>query len=135
LIEAHLVVALAGAAVGDGRGAEALGGGHEVLDDDRAGERGDHGVGVHVQGVGLQRGHAVLGRELVAGVGHVGLDGAAVEGALPDGLEVLPALPDVDGHGDDLRPRRLPDPADGHGGVQASRVGQHDALGHGVLLQ
>ena len=76
------------------------------------------------------RREAVLVGELVAGVGDVGLDGAAVQRALADGVQVLAALADVDGDGDDLGAGRLGDPADGDGGVQAAGVGENDALGH-----
>ena len=95
-------------------------GGDEVLDDDRARQRGDQRVAVHVERVGLQRRQAVLVGELVAGVGDLGLDGAAVEGALTDDVEVLAALAEVDGDGDDLGAGLLGDPADGHGGVESS---------------
>ena len=69
-LEAHLVVALAGAAVRDGGGAVVLGGLDEVLDDQRAGQRRDQRVAVHVERVGLQRRQAVLLGELVARVDH-----------------------------------------------------------------
>lgn len=133
-LEAHLVVALARAAVRDGRRAELARRAHEVLDDDRARQRRDERVPVEVQGVRAQRGHAVLRRELVARVGDVRLDGAAVQGTLPDDLEVLPALADVDRDGDDLGARGLGDPADGHRRVQAARVGEHDAFSHDGLF-
>ena len=130
-LEADLVVALAGAAVGDGGGAVLLGGGDEVLDDRRPGQGGDQRVAVHVQGVRLDRRQAVLLGELVLGVGDLGLDGTAREGALADDVQVLAALADVHRDGDDLGARLLGDPADGDGGVQSARVGEYDALGHG----
>ena len=68
----------------------------QVLDDHRPGQRGHQRVAVHVERVGLQRGQAVVVGELVARVGHDGLDRAAGERALADGLHVLAALPDVD---------------------------------------
>src|SRR4029079_5355474 len=43
-LEAHLVVALAGAAMADRVGAVPTSGGNEVLDDDRARQRGDEWV-------------------------------------------------------------------------------------------
>jgi hypothetical protein len=89
-----------------------------VLDDERAAQRGDQRVAAHVERVGLQRGQAVLVGVLVAHVGDDGLDGAAVEGALADDLEVLAALADVGGHGDDLGAGLLRDPADRDGGVE-----------------
>src|SRR6185312_8950743 len=133
-LEADLVVALAGAAVGDGGGAELLGGGDQVLDDDRAGDRRDQRVVVLVEGPGLQGGHAVLVGELVAGIGHVGLDGPAAQGAVAHGFQGFPALSDVDRHGDDLGAGGFADPADGHGRIQAAGVGQDNAFLHGVLL-
>ena len=129
-LEADLVVALAGAAVGHGGGAEFAGGLDQVLDDHRAGDRGDQRVVALVEGVGLQRGHAVLVGELVARVGHVGLDGAAAQGALADRLQRFAALSDVDRHGDDLGAGGFADPADGYGSIQATGVGQHNTLSH-----
>lgn len=133
-LEPHLVVALAGAAVGDRGGAVLLGGGDEVLDDGRPGEGRHQRIAVHVEGVGLDRREAVLLGELVLGVRDLGLDGTAGEGALADDVQVLAALTDVDRDGDDLGARLLGDPADGDGGVQTARVGEYDALGHGFLL-
>ena len=134
-LEPHLVVALAGAAVGDGGGAVLLGGGDQVLDDGRPGEGGDQRVAVHVEGVGLDRREAVLVGELVLGVRDLGLDGTAGERALADDVQVLAALADVHRDGDDLGARLLGDPADGDGGVQTARVGEYDALGHGFSLR
>ena len=74
----------------------------EVAHDERAGQRRHQRVAVHVERVGAQRGQAVLLGELVAGVGDLGLDGAAGERALADDLEVLAALADVGGDRDDL---------------------------------
>src|SRR5690606_20430971 len=113
--EADLVVALAGAAVRDDLRVELASGADQVLDDHRTRQRGHEGVPVEVEAVRAERRHAVLLRELVAGVGDVGLDRAAVERALADDLEVLTALADVDGHGDDLRAGALSDPSDGDG--------------------
>ena len=106
--------------MGDGGGAELAGGAHQVLGDDGARQGRHERVGALVQGVGLERRHAVLGGELVAGVRHVGLNGTAVEGSLTDDLQVLTTLADVDGDRDDLSSGLLADPADCDGGVQAS---------------
>lgn len=132
--EADLVVALAGAAVGDDACVVLLGGGDEVLDDGRPGESRHQRVAVHVEGVGLDRRETVLLGELVLGVRDLGLDGTAGERALTNDVQVLAALADIHGNGDDLGARLLGDPADGDGGVQAARVGEYDALGHGFLL-
>jgi hypothetical protein len=134
MLEPDLVVALAGAAVRDRGGAVLVGGGHQVLDDGRPGQRGDQRVAVHVEGVGLDRGEAVLLGELVPGVRDLRLDGAAGECPLADDVQVLAVLADVHRDGDDLGAGLLGDPADGDGGVQAAGVGEYDALGHGCLL-
>ena len=62
----------------------------------------DQRVAVHVQRIGLQSRQAVVVCELVAHVGHLGLDSAARQRSLADDVEVLPILPDVNGQGDHL---------------------------------
>src|SRR5699024_10402288 len=126
--EAHLVVAFAGAAVGDGGRAELAGGLHEVLDDDGPAQGGHERVGVHVQRVRLERGHDVFVRELITGIRDVGLYRPAVQRALADDVEVFPALAHVDGDGDDLRTGCFTDPTNRHRGVEPSGVGQYDAV-------
>ena len=101
-LEADLVVALAGAAVADDGRVVLPGGGDQVLDDRRPGQRRDQRIAIHVEGVGLERGQAVLVGELLLGVDDVGVHGATVEGPLADDVEVLTALADVDGAGDHL---------------------------------
>ncbi len=129
-LEAHLVVALAGAAVGDRVGAHLDRDAGEVPGDDRAAERRDQRVALLVQRVGLQRGHQVVGGELVLRVDDDRLDGAAVERALADVLHVFAALADVDREGDDILARRVVQPADANRGVEAARVGEDNALCH-----
>ena len=58
--------------------AELAGGLDQVAGDDRAGQGRHERIGPLVEGVGLERRHAVVVGELVAGVGDIGLDGAAV---------------------------------------------------------
>src|SRR5690606_18378848 len=130
-LETDLVIALAGAAVRDDGAAVLTGGLNDVLDDQRAADGRHQRVAVHVQGVGLDGGQAVLVGELVLGVDDDRLDGPAVEGTLTHDLHVLAALSEVDGDGDDLLAGLLADPADGNGGVQPARVGEYDAFGHG----
>ena len=118
-------------------GTELTGGLDQMAGDDGAGERRDERVGALVEGVGLEGGHAVVVGELIAGIGHVGLNGTAVEGALADHLKVLAALADIDGDSDDLSAGGLADPADGDRRVQASGVGQDDTVlvgAHGISL-
>ena len=84
----------------DGVGVVLEGGGDEVAGDDGSGERGDERVLAFVEGVGAQRGEAVLRGELVAGVDDEGFDGSGGEGAGADGVPVVVGvLADVDGEG------------------------------------
>ena len=131
-LEAHLVVALAGAAVRDDATVELPRGGHQMLDDQRPAQRGDQRIAIHVEGIGLDGGQAVLVGELVAGVDHHRFDGTAVHGPLPDQLHILAALSEVDSDRHHFFAGLPTDPADGHRGVQAAGVGQDDALGHEV---
>ena len=91
-----------------------------MLGDDGTRQCRHEGVLAFVQSVGLERGHAVLFCELVAGVCHVRFHGATVEGALANDLKVFSALADVNGNGDDLAASLLADPSDGDRGVQAA---------------
>ena len=114
--------------MGDGVGAELVGGAHEVLGDQRAGDGGDQRVDAFVHGVGLEGLHAIFVGELVTGVDHVGFDGSAGEGALLDGLEAFAALADVEGHGHDVLAGALLQVRDGDGGIKTTGVGQNKAI-------
>ena len=127
-LEADLIIALAGAAVGDGRGPELSGSLDQVLGDDGTGQGRDQRIRAPVQTIGLERGHAVLLGELLARVRHVGLDGAAVQRSSADDVEILSTLTDIDGDRDNLSARLLADPADGHGGVETPGVGEDNAV-------
>ena len=137
-LEADLVVALAGAAVGHERGAVAAGLGHQVLDDDRARQCRHQRVLALVLGVGQQCGHTEVLGHLDPGVDDGGLDGAGGQRPVADGVPVLAArlggLADIDGHGDHLDALVLHQPPHGHGGVETPAVGQHHTLGHRAPL-
>ena len=93
---------------------------HQVLGDDGSRQSRYEGVLTFVQSVGLERRHAVLFCELVAGICHVRFHSATVEGTLTNDLEILSTLTDVNGDGDDLAAGLLADPSDGDRGVQAA---------------
>src|SRR5690606_36668434 len=133
-LEADLVVALAGAAVRHGGAAELLRGRHQVLDDQRPGQRRQQRVAVHVEGVGLHGGDAEVRGELLPGVHDDGLGRAARGGPLADGIAVLAALADVDGYRDDLPAGLLGVVRDGDGGVLVAGVRQYDVLAHDRYL-
>jgi hypothetical protein len=123
-LDAHLVVALAGAAVGDrvaARLARVLDG---QLGDQRAPERGEQRIAVAVVGVGLDRREHVLLRELLAGVDHVAVERAQLERLAAHHLVVLAGLAEVDRERDDLGLVLVLDPLEHHARVQAAAVEQ-----------
>ena len=132
-LEAHLVVALAGGAVGDGVGAGALRDRHEVFGDQGAGDGGPQQVLAFVEGVGAEhREHEIPG-ELLAHVLDEDLLHPQRLGLAPGRLQLL-ALPEVGGEGDDLASVPLLQPLQDDGGIEAAGVGEHDFpdVGHGV---
>ena len=126
-LEPHLVVALAGAAVGDGVGALRLGDLHQLLGDDGPGKGGAQQV-LLIGGAHLQRGDDDVVHHLVGQVRDVQLAGAGLDGLLLQALQLV-VLAHVAGHGDDLRVVVvLLQPGDDDGRIQAAGIGQHDLL-------
>src|SRR5581483_9464517 len=126
-VEAHLVVALAGAAVRHGGRTLLPRVVHEDLGDERPRQRGGERIGVAVDGARLQRGEDEVAHEQVFGVHHVGRGGARAQRLLADRREVA-LVADVGGHGDNVHVVVLVQPGDGDRGVQAARVGKYDFL-------
>ena len=126
-IEADLVVALAGAAVGDRVGALALGDLDEELRDQRPGERGGQRVGALVERVGLEVRPDEVGHEALAGIDDVGARRAGRHRPLLDALAQRAAA-EVDGERDDLGVVLLLEPGDGDRRIESARVGEDDLL-------
>src|SRR5674536_140864 len=124
-LEAHLVVALAGAAVSERARAVPAGRLDHVLDDHRPGQRRDQRVPVHVQRVGPQRRQAVVVGELVLEVEHLRLDRTAGQRPLADDGHVLAALADVGGDRDHLGPGLGGDPAVSYTHLRAHETPEH----------
>ena len=121
-LEADLVVALAGGAVGDGVGIFAEGDFADELGDEGAGQGGGEGIAVLVTGVRFEGGKDEVAGELFLGVDHLCADGADIEGLLPDAV-VVALLAEVDGDGVYVHVVVFFHPADGDGGVEPSRIG------------
>ena len=130
-IEADLVVALAGAAVGDRVGALALGDLDEELRDQRPGEGRRQRIGALVQGVGLEVRPDVVGHEPLARVDHVGARGAGRHRPILDAGPQRPAA-QVDRQGHDLDAELFLEPGDGDRRVETTRI-REDDLVHGIL--
>ena len=126
-LEPDLVVALAGAAVGDGVGALSLGDLHQLLGNDGPGEGGAQQV-LLVAGAHLHGGDDDLIDHLVGQIRDVQLGGAGFDGLLLQPLQLV-VLAHITGHGDDLGVVVVfLEPGNDDGRVQAAGVGQHDLL-------
>ena len=136
-LEADLIVALAGAAVGDGVRALLFGDLHQPLADDGPGEGGAQKIvlifGAHHHGGDHYAVHHLVHQVLDVQLGRAGLDGLRLQ------TLQLVALAHVGGNGDDLRVIVvLLQPGDDDGCIQAAGIGQHDLLdiflAHGVYV-
>ena len=132
-IEPYLIVALAGAAVGNRARLFDAGDLDQLPRNQRPAERRPHWIAVFVDRVGLERRQDVVARELLADVEHVGADGAAGERAIAHVLELLP-LTEVQRDGHDLGAVFLGQPWNGDGGIEAAGIRQHDPV-HQVICQ
>ena len=130
-VEADLVVALAGAAVGDRVGALALGDLDEQLRDQRPGERRGQRIGALVERVRLEVRPDEIGDEPLARVDDVGPRRAGRHRARSTPSRSEPP-PTIDGQGHDLGVELLPQPGDGDRRVEAARVGEHDLVHRGA---
>ena len=126
-LEADLVVALAGGAVGDGIRAALAGDLDEALGDQRAGDGGAKQVLALVDGVGTEHGEDEVAGEFLAQVVDVDFLDAKELCLLARGLEFL-ALTDVGGEGHHLAAVVLLEPAHDHRGVEATGIGEDDFL-------
>ena len=126
--KAHLVVALAGAAVGDGVRALLEGDLGDALGDDGACERRAQQVLALVLRARLEGGEDVILDKFLAQVFDVELGSAGLDGLFLKALQ-LRALPHVRGHGDDFAALVVfLEPGDDDGRVQTAGIGQNDLL-------
>ncbi len=126
-IEADLVVALAGAAVGDRIGAFARGDLDEELRDERPGQRRGQRVGALVERVRLEVRPDEIGHEALAGVHDIGARGPRGHRSFLDARAQRPAA-QVHRERDDLDAVLLLEPGDGDGRIESARVGEDDLV-------
>ena len=138
--EPHLVVALAGGTMADGVGTDLPGNLDLFLGDERPGNRSAEQIKPFVQGVGAHHREDIVADELLAQVfdeDMLGLD-AHHHRLGARRLQFL-ALPEIGGEGDDFAAIGLLQPFEDDAGVEATRIGEDDAvdgggaggLGHG----
>ena len=119
-LDPDLVVALAGAAVGDGVAAGLARGVDRELGDQRPAERGEERVAAAVERVRLdRRQHVVLG-ELLARVDHDAVERAQLDRLALHVVEVLAGLAEVDRERHHLGVVLVLDPLEHHARVEAA---------------
>src|SRR5690606_11951632 len=123
-LETHLVVALAGRAVGNGVGAGFVGDLDQALGDQRTGNGGAQQVFAFVDGVGAEHREHEITHELFAQV--VDVDFLDTHGlGLGTGRLDLFALTEVGGEGHHFTVVGILQPLENHRGVQATGIGQN----------
>ena len=126
-LEAHLVVALAGRAVGD-RIRAGLGGDlHQPLRDQRPGDRRAEQVDALVEGIGAEHRKDEVGDELLAQVLDVDLLDAHHLGLAAGRLEFV-ALAEIGREGHDLGAELGLEPFEDDRGVETAGIGKHHLL-------
>ena len=126
-LEADLVVALAGRAVGDGVGAGFLRDLDQVLGDQRPGDRGAEQIEALIEGVGAEHREDEIGDEFLAHIHDADVLDAHHLGLLARRLEFV-ALAEIGGEGDDLGAEFGLQPFQDDRGVEPARIGEHDLL-------
>ena len=124
-LEADLIVALAGRAMGDGVGADLMGDLDQPLGDQRPGDRGAEQIGALVQRIGAEHRQHVVAHELFAQVLDEDLRRAHQLGLFARRLELL-ALAQVGGEGHHLAAVAVLQPAQDDRGVEPAGVRQND---------
>ena len=116
-LEADLVVAFAGGAVGDGLGLFLPGNLNHALGDERAGDAGAQEILALIDRAGLEHGEDEVAGEFLLQVGDVTLGRAGAFGLGFEALEFF-FLPDVGAERDDLRVILFLEPRQDDGGIK-----------------
>ena len=128
-LETHLVIAFACRSVADGVSLGFAGNFHQALGNQGAGDGGAQEVLALVKCIGTEHGEHKVAHKLFAQIFNkniAGLD-AHFDGLEASRLDFF-ALANVSGKGDDFAVVFVLQPLQDDGGVQATRVGEHDAL-------
>ena len=128
-LEANLVVAFAGGAVGDGVGAFCLGDFDHALGDEGAGDGGAQEVLAFVNGPGLHHGEDEVLGEFFLEVIDVDFERAGLFGFGVQAFQFV-VLADVCTEGDDFGIIGFFDPGEQDGGVEATGISEDDFLFH-----
>ena len=131
-LEADLVVALAGGAMGDGVGADHLGDLDLALRDQRAGDRGAEQILALIERVGAEHREDEVLHEGLAQILDEDLLDAEHLRLFAGGFQLL-ALAEIGGEGDDLAGIGVLQPAEDDGGVEPAGIGEDDFFDFGSM--
>jgi hypothetical protein len=126
-LEADLVVALAGGAVGDCVGAGLARDLDLALGDQRPGDRGAEQIDALVDSVGAEHREHVVAHEFLAEILHIDLADAQHLGLAAGRLQLL-ALAEIGGECDHLAAIGLLQPFEDDRGIEPAGIGEHDLL-------
>lgn len=126
-LEADLVIALAGGAMGNGVGAGFLSDFDKALGDQRTGNGGAEQVLAFIDCIGAEHREDEIAHELFAQVFDADVLDAEHFGFLARRFQLF-ALAEVSGEGHHFAIVGLLQPFQDDGGVEAARIGQHDLL-------
>ena len=134
-LKTDLVVALAGAAVGDIGGAELVSDLDELLGKQRTGQSGKQRVLILVHGVGGDGlGQELIG-ELIAQVEHLAIQNTQVEGLLLLGIQAGLLLAHVSADTNDIEILLVLEPLNTYGCIKTTGICENDFfLAHGCFL-
>ena len=124
-LEAHLIVALAGAAMRHRVGALLRGHPHLTFSDQRAGDRGAEQVAALIDRARLEQRKQVVAHELLAQVLDIALRGVAGDRLLLQAAGLL-GLADIGAIADHLAAVVLAQPGDDDACIEAAGVGQYN---------
>jgi len=131
--EAHLVIALAGGAMGNRIGAGGAGDFDQTLGDQRARDRGAEQVLAFIDGVGAEHRKHEIAHELFAQIVDEDFLHAKLLGFFARGFQFF-TLADIGGEGDDFALIFILQPFQNDRGIQAAGIGEYDFfdLTHGA---
>ena len=125
--EAHLVIALAGGAMGDGIGAGLRGDLDQALGDQRPGDGGAEQIDAFIEGIGAEHREDEIADEFLAQVLDIDFLDAQQLGLLAGRLQ-LATLAQIGGEGHDLGAIFGLQPFQDDRGVETARIGEDDFL-------
>ena len=127
-LEAHLVIALTGGAVGNGICALLTGNLHQALGNQRTGEGSAQQILALIDGIRLQGRPDIIHQEFLGQIVDIDLGSPGFQGFLPHRLQLVPLAYIYAGCNDLAAVIILLQPGNDNGGIKPAGISQHDFL-------